>query len=222
MRVSDISNWAACESYAFHAPPRPVGRANVAAYVGSLSHAMVADEPLPEPDGRIAYDATTPTERAAQIQATSIAKVARKLLVDRGWGVLAKEQALRSDDLTGHLDIRAWHSDHGEAIIDLKTGQIGTAWLQVGGYINLLGSAMPDIPQKHNWAHWGGVLHVPRVRIDKETKGTLELRNADALGWQWQRNMERITAVLNGAVPTRTPGMHCTRCTLDCPVRIGG
>ena len=78
------------KAYAFHAPPRPVGRANVAAYVGSLSHAMVAGEPLPEPDGRIAYDATTPTERAAQIQATSIAKVARKLLVDRGWGVLGK------------------------------------------------------------------------------------------------------------------------------------
>ena len=92
MRVSDIANWAACEAYAFHAPPRPVGRANVAAYVGSLAHAMVADEPLPEPDGRIAYDATTPTERAAQIQATSIARVARKLLVDRGWGVLAREQ----------------------------------------------------------------------------------------------------------------------------------
>ena len=142
LRVSDISNWSACEAYAFHAPPRPVGRANVAAYVGSLAHAMVADEPLPEPDGRIAYDATTPTERAAQIQATSIARVARKLLVDRGWGILAREQELRSADLTGHLDLRAWHSDHGEAIIDLKTGQIGTAWLQVGGYINL-GSAMP-------------------------------------------------------------------------------
>ena len=53
---------------------------------------------------------------------------------------LAKEEALRSGDLTGHLDIRAWHSDYGEAIIDLKTGQIGTAWLQVGGYIDLLGS----------------------------------------------------------------------------------
>ena len=142
MRVSDIANWASCEAYAFHAPPRPVGRANVAAYVGSLAHAMVADEALPEPDGRIAYDATTPTERAAQIQATSIAKVARKLLVDRGWGILSREQELRSDDLTGHLDIRAWHSDHGEAIIDLKTGQIGTAWLQVGGYVARLIATM--------------------------------------------------------------------------------
>ena len=49
----------------------------------------------------------------------------------------SREQELRSDELTGHLDLRAWHSDHGEAIIDLKTGQIGTAWLQVGGYIAL-------------------------------------------------------------------------------------
>ena len=44
---------------------------------------------------------------------------------------------MRSGDLTGHLDLRVWHSDHGEAIIDLKTGQIGTAWLQVGGYLYL-------------------------------------------------------------------------------------
>ena len=210
MRVSDISNWAACEAYAFHAPPRPVGRANVAAYVGSLAHAMVADEPLPEPDGRIAYDATTPTERAAQIQATSIARVARKLLVDRGWGILAREQELRNDAMTGHLDIRAWHSDHGEAIIDLKTGQIGTAWLQVGGYITLLNRSV----------EYGGVLHVPRVRIDKETKGTLEVRLAPWLRTAWITNAQRIDAVLQGANPTRTPGMHCARCTLDCPVRI--
>ena len=215
MRVSDISNWSVCEAYAFHAPPRPVGRANVAAYVGSLAHAMVADEPLPEPSGanvRFAYDATTPTERAAQIQATSIARVARKLLVDRGWGILSREQELRSTDLTGHLDLRVWHSDHGEAIIDLKTGQIGTAWLQVGGYITLLQSG----------SDWGGVLHVPRVRIDKETKGTLELRPGHPLHYAWTANMARITAVLQGALPTRTPGMHCPRCTLDCPVRIGG
>ena len=217
MRVSDISNWASCEAYAFHAPPRPVGRANVAAYVGSLAHAMVADEPLPEPDGRIAFDATTPTERAAQIQATSIARVARKLLVDRGWGVLGKEEALRNDAMTGHLDIRAWHSDHGEAIIDLKTGQIGTAWLQVGGYVDLYHDGGEWLP-----CAWGGVLHVPRVRIDKETKGTLEFRPANRLKLAWESNMQRIDAVLQGANPTRTPGHHCARCTLDCPVRIGG
>ena len=52
--------------------------------------------------------------------------------------MLAREEELRRDELTGHLDIRAWHSDHGEAIIDLKTGaQVGAAWLQVGGYADL-------------------------------------------------------------------------------------
>ena len=163
----------------------------------------------------------TPTERAAQIQATSIAKVARKLLVDRGWGILSREQELRSADLTGHLDIRAWHSDHGEAIIDLKTGQIGTAWLQIGGYVDLIGwhkvEGEPTLRAKH-----GGVLHVPRVRIDKETKGTLAFRDAARLVGAWRDSLTRINAVLQGAVPTRTPGIHCTRCTLDCPVRIGG
>ena len=47
---------------------------------------------------------------------------------------------MRRDELVGHLDIRAWHKDHGEAIIDLKTGQgVGAAWLQVGGYLTLDG-----------------------------------------------------------------------------------
>ena len=69
---------------------------------------------------------------------------------------------------------------------------------------------------------WGGVLHIPRVRIDKETKGTLELRPAKPLADAWETNMYRIRKVLDGSPPTRTPGMHCTRCTLDCPVRIRG
>ena len=85
----------------------------------------------------------------------------------------------------------------------------------------LYGNAVSGV--KPITAYWGGVLHVPRVRIDKETKGTLEVRPARPLGiMRGMANMARITAVLQGAVPTRTPGMHCTRCTLDCPVRIGG
>ena len=73
----------------------------------------------------------------------------------QGWTPIAHEEELRRDELVGHLDIRAWHSDHGEAIIDLKTGQgVGAAWLQVGGYLTL------DTPPVKPW---GGVLHVPRV-----------------------------------------------------------
>ena len=90
-------------------------------------------------------------------------------LVDKGWGILGQEEALgRPPELTGHLDLRAWHSDHGEAIIDLKTGaQIGAAWLQVGGYLTLYMQHNPEKRMRPTESY-GGVLHVPRTRIDRD------------------------------------------------------
>ena len=41
MRVSDISSWAACEVMALQSPRHPPGRANVAAWVGTLAHAYL-------------------------------------------------------------------------------------------------------------------------------------------------------------------------------------
>ena len=135
MRVSDIANWAACEAMALHSPPRQAGRTNVAAWVGTMAHAILAEQPVPPTEGRIAYDQLTPTEHVAHGTAGSIARHARKLLVDQGWGILGQEEALgRPPELTGHLDLRAWHSDHGEAIIDLKTGRrLGRRGCRWGG-----------------------------------------------------------------------------------------
>ena len=199
---------------ALHSPPRQAGRTNVSAWVGTMAHAILSGQPVPPTEGRIAYDQLTPTQHVAMIQAGSIARHARKLLVDKGWGILGQEEALgRPPELTGHLDLRAWHSDYGEAIIDLKTGaQIGAAWLQVGGYISLLQSGSDH----------GGVLHVPRTRIDRDVKGTLETRAGLPLAQAWAANMVRIDAVMFGALPTRSPGLHCARCAADCPVRVGG
>ena len=158
----------------------------------------------------------------ANVQSDAIADHARQLLQDKGWGVLAREEELRHEDLIGHLDIRAWHSAHGEAIIDLKTGQnIGAAWLQVGGYlyldIDISKVNAPTMPM------WGGVLHVPRTRIDKDVKGTLAIRPADGLYRAWCANLARITRIVTeNAPPTYSPGVHCGRCRVsDCPVRIG-
>ena len=127
---------------------------------------------------------------------------------------MAQEEALRRDELTGHLDIRAWHSTHGEAVIDLKTGMVGAAWLQVGGYLMLL--------DEDTAVRWGGVLHVPRVKVSKDVTGTLELRDAYQLAVAWNISSHRVLDVMNGANPTYSPGMHCGRCRVpDCPVRIG-
>ena len=212
MRVSDIANWASCEAMALQSPPRPAGRTNVAAWVGTLAHAELAGVMVDERPARLAYDTLTKSDHHAIIQAHHIATCARELMTAQGWGVLATEEEVRRDELVGHLDIRAWHSEHGEAIIDLKTGQgVGAAWLQVGGYIDL----STWRPQR------GGVLHVPRVAIHKDVKGTLEIRKAQPLYFAWKANLARIEEVQDGAYPAYSPGIHCGRCGIqDCPVRI--
>ena len=196
MRVSDISNWAACEAMALQSPPRPAGRTNVAAWVGTLAHAELAGIMVEERPERFAYDALTASDNQAIIQAHAIATCARELLVAQGWGVIGREEEVRRDELVGHLDIRAWHSKHGEAIIDLKTGQgVGAAWLQVGGYLSL----------SDNGERWGGVLHVPRVAVHKDAKGTLAIRDGDHLCTAWCRSIGRISAIERGAPPTYSP-----------------
>ena len=211
MRISDIGNWSSCESMALHSPPRTAGRQNVASWVGTLAHGILSGIDPVEPD-RLAYDTLTPSAHHALVQAQHIAQCARDLLTAQGWGVIGHEEELRRDELIGHLDIRAYHQEHGEAIIDLKSGaQIGAAFIQVGGYLWLDQQRIP----------WGGVLHVPRVAINKDVKGTLQLRPSGPLQTEWQRWQRRIREITDGASPTRSPGYHCGRCQLaDCPVRI--
>ena len=213
MRVSDISNWAACEAMALQSPPRPAGRTNVAAWVGTLAHALVARASVEWPE-RLAYDNMTQTEHHVRLQAAAIANKALTLLTEQGWGVIGREQEVRRYELVGHLDIRAWHSEYGEAIIDLKTGQsVGAAWLQVGGYLFL------DKPISDTW---GGVLHVPRKAISRDVTGTLEFRPGRPLVHEWAVQLDRIDAITRqGYRPTHSPGIHCGRCGItNCPVRI--
>ena len=223
MRISSIGAWADCEVMALQSPPRPAGRTNVAAFVGTLAHAELASIMVDERPARFAYDTLTKSDNHAIIQAHAIAEYARDLLTAQGWGVLGREEEVRRDELVGHLDIRAWHSDHGEAIIDLKTGQgVGAAWLQVGGYLTLYAQKGTGLySQLHKGMIQGGVLHVPRVAINKDVKGTLELRSGRYLARAWDGNMGRIQEVLDGEAPTYSPGIHCGRCHVaDCPVRV--
>ena len=212
MRVSDVSAWSTCEAMALRSPPY-VGRTNVAAWVGTLAHATLANVEIDAADypQRLSFDSITKTAHHAIIQANIIADKARSLLIEQDWGVLSREEAMQNADFTGHLDIRAWHSKYGESIIDLKTGaNIGAAWLQVGGYLLLSGESMP----------WGGVLHVQRQPIGKDVKGTLELRKAVPLVQAWTRQIQRISDIRDGAPPTYSPGQHCSRCRVtDCAVR---
>ena len=195
MRISDISAWAICETYALQSPPRTAGRTNVAAFVGTGAHALLAGltpELVPPIGARLAYDAITPMWQHADIQAIAIARCARDLMAAQGWTPIAHEEEVRrGDELVGHLDIRAWHSEHGEAIIDLKTGQgVGAAWLQVGGYIDL----SVERPQRMKW-RWCSTRSKSSYQQGREgnignPKGGMALFRA------WQVNLTRIEEVM--------------------------
>ena len=217
MRISDIGAWTTCEAMAL-ADPRQEARVHVAPWVGTMAHALLAGDPLPEPPARLRYDTMTSMPFEAQVQAQSIARVAAERLAIDGWVVMATERLLTGDDVTGHLDILAWHSDtQRTAIIDLKTGRdVGAGWLQVGGYLQLMSDEAGMWPA----VEWGGILHVPRVRVDVEPKATLEFGAAGELVRAWQAWGGRIRAVQSGATALRSPGQHCGRCSALCPVRI--
>ena len=211
LRVSDVQNWTRCELMALRCPPRESQLA-AAAYVGSLAHALLS-ETEPPAYARYRYDAITPSLRHANTQARAIAREARKTLHDNGWTILDAEHQLDDEGTTGVYDLLCWHSENRQrAIVDLKTGRMpDAAWLQVGGYLTLLDTA----------ATYGGVLHVPRVRIGREPEANLQLRAAAPLRDAWRRRYARITEVIGGAVPLPTPGGHCDHCTLrDCPVNV--
>ena len=210
MRVSEISQWLECEKMALSSPKRE-GKTHVAAWLGTYAHALLLGPPLPKEE-RLRYDSLTPTIHDAKMQAHSIADYAYKLLQKKGWAVLEVEEEVTDEDTVGHLDFRAWQSDIGEAVIDLKTGRLpSAAWVQVGGYLKLVDKPIP----------WGGVLHVPRMKLGKDQTGTLEIRDSRGLMWAWGLARARVNDISWGAQPLYSPGQHCGRCNADCPVRIG-
>lgn len=220
MRISDINNWTTCEVMALRDPQEPA-RVAVAAWVGTLAHAMLLGGDA-EPPARIRFDATTPSMHKATMQAMDIARAAYCLLQYHGWEVIETERVLSNARDTGHLDVLAWRAQFKDlAIIDLKTGRgVGAGWLQVGGYLALK-AYFNHSREIYFTPQWGGILHVPRSKAESMA-GTLTVRPADDLLGAWHRRRERIEAVLNGEDPLPTPGLHCSRCTVaNCPVRVG-
>ena len=208
MRISDAVTYATCEWMAADVPLRQ-SKTNIAAYVGSYAHAIVAAQPEPPLPESLSFDATSPTLYQAQTQGRAIAKVALDALRGEGWEIIEQEREAKRSEFVGHLDLICWKEKRGEAVIDLKTGRTDTGWLQVGGYIDLLGRGV-----------WGGILNVQRRPLKVEPRGHLELRPARDLVIAWRIQRDRIREIVDGARPTRSPGPQCGRCRVsDCAVR---
>ena len=77
MRVSAIADWTTCEAMAL-TDPRPEARVHVAAWVGTMAHAILLDTKPVRP-ARLRFDATTKTAQEADVQALAIAREARQV-----------------------------------------------------------------------------------------------------------------------------------------------
>ena len=196
---------------------------NAAALVGIHAHALIASgmrrmaPNSAQSTGTVRWDRITPNSAQLREQALSIAREAFRVLKENGWTVESVEEWVGNKEAHGIYDLRAWHTEKGEAIIDLKTGhQLHGAWLQVGGYIRLLSDESGVRPAVNH----GGILHIPRQPITKDPKGSLTMRSAGQLSDAYDRVQDRVLDVLKGERPIMTPGSHCRRCTLStCPVR---
>ena len=216
IRVSSIANWTTCEAMALESPPRQFTE-TCAQFVGTLAHSKLAgDINEIEPDTymrgrRIMWDTVTPAPFHAVSQAGAIARVASATLESDSWDIVEQEGEIERGRFTGHYDLVVRNRLTREfGVFDLKTGQVGAGWLQVGGYLTLM--------DKRELT-WGGILHVPRVRIGQEPKANLTVRPADQLKAAWEVASRRIEDISQGAIPTRSPGIHCGQCNAVCVVR---
>lgn len=224
MRISDINQWTKCEAMALHSGGgRSIGYP-ASAYVGTLAHYYLwesaktryEETEFPQPR-QVAWDRITIDAKEAELQAAHIAEAGLLKLKADDWVITETERKVEG----GRLDLVAWNGRLKKiALLDLKTGGIGGGWLQVAGY--MVADAGGSVDPADIAFDFGGILWVPRVRPERDPVATLEFRPAADLlnAWTtWETRIEEV--VESGRLPLRSPGPHCSRCSLTgCPVRV--
>ena len=235
LHASELVRWTKCEKqihrHTFFPGPVSEYREHIAGWVGSATHALVAEvEPPPPPKG-IVFDRITPTWKAAQWQANEMAGAIRATLIN--WVTLDNVNSEvylgrynvsmpMNMYLTGTCDLRIdtfgtlpGRAADGPSIIDIKTGQdFSPAWLQLGAY-KILNDFHPDNePIKHL-----GVIHCPRpnygMLIDRKATSWWH-PNPDECVKEAMRVINRIGELVSDETdPIASPGKKCKYCDVD-------
>ena len=200
----DIGRWARCEYEALHGSDAPrAGRTTAALEVARVARALLAGADPDDCviDDPIQCDATTPRIEDIVPQAEVIATWVSELMSIEGLTPGTGDTANRED---GTL-----------VVVRVVTGsEVGMAWLALGQRV----AAVPE-PEDEDLVD-GCLIHVPRVRLDRDTEGTLTIRDGDALVRIWLDWQGSVLSILNNELaPLRRPGHHCARCRLECGVR---
>ena len=190
------------------------GKITAAQLVGSYAHSLVtagAIDMFDDAHRTVSWDDITPSWKVAERQASVLAQVADCLLSRAQIGRFSRASRKWETDDSISLPV---HQDGARAVFrpqDRVSTPALAAWLQVGAYL----TALSD-----DQCIYGGILHVPRRKLNAEMTASLEIRQADLLCAEFRLREERIANLVNGeqaALPT--PGMHCRRCWNDCVVR---
>ena len=211
----DIGRWVRCEREALHGPDgERSGRTHVAALVHQATMRRLAGEDADTEEllfgGAVQLDEKTTRMADVARQAAAIAAEADRLLDTYELDVGAEVRAVLSG---GWLVVLPGDRTNTTALVHLRTGQtIGSAWLELARALaEHEPSDRPDL---------AGIVHVPRVRIDRECKGAMTVRDGAELVGEWKSWERRVQAVLSqGSTPLARPGQHCQRCRLACGVR---
>lgn len=233
---SGLYRYTQCERMA-HARLHPMheDHVNVSALVGTWAHLLLAssaerntcdilfDETcLEDPEDlecEVLYDATTPTIRAARLQATAIANEVVRTLESEGLNPVSSEVEVDTSRVRGRVDLvcseNVGEHQQGIVVCDLKTGRLtGQEWLQLGAYSH----AMREDGYRPNQV---AIIHAPRTKAGIPFEATVTRRAAREVEVAAKRWIERVLSLdTEEDMPTVSPGAHCAYCNaMSCGLR---
>ena len=219
MNISSVSEWSNCEKMAlYHTQARVHQAMTAAAWVGVLTHANVMrrcglSDKRPNPPRAMRWDNLTRDRREAAQQAKDCAAAICQQIELHELEPIAGEVPVEGAGIKGRIDLIVNRRYHGELIIDLKTGEGGAGWLQLGGYLTALA-----LGEEQKFCD-AGIIRARRRRINQLVAAETTLRGGYDLRAGFAHWHTRINQIIGGAEPTRSPGSYCRRCqVLECAV----
>ena len=229
-RPSNLGAWAACARHQWGREVAGVPRIpEVATWVGTAVHAMLAEKAFPPEPAYMHYDSTTPNLIVAVGQVSEIASAVREQLAAQGMVPVQWEIETIKGFCPGTIDVLLMRDGREPILGDVKTGvTIGAgAWLQLGAYFDSYQQTFPNtrfplMPDPRRVA----VIHAPRPKFGALTKCTIEIRDGEACMVEAEHWAEQANGWADNAhdwhdVPA-SPGIACSSCELrrECEVAV--
>ena len=200
----------------------------VATWVGTAVHAMLAGQEQPKAPAYLQFDSVTPNLIVALGQVSEIASAVREQLAVQGMVPVEWEIETIKGFCPGTIDVLLMRDSREPILGDVKTGAtIGAgAWLQLGAYFDSFQQTFPNTrfplmpdPQKV------AVIHAPRPKFGELSQCKIETRNGEACAGQaafWAEHANGWADAHGWHDVPASPGIACSSCEIrkECEVAV--